>query len=150
MAAHTTRFSICAVVLTRMARCAGSSPTIVLWMPSLSAKTGISTQASFGRFGMEPSLMTLPLNRNGVRSPKRALKIFAAYSLLRLVSTGSCSIQSVISCFQLPARSSRLLSENACSPAFQLVLCVQYLSIRSGRLRNQALYSELWPLDSVT
>ena len=86
--------------------------------------------------------MTLPLNRNGVRSPKRALKIFAAYSLLRLVSTGSCSIQSVISCFQLPARSSRLLSENACSPAFQLVLCVQYLSIRSGRLRNQALYSE--------
>ena len=36
------------------------------------------------------------------------------------------------------------------APGFQFVPRVQYFFIRSGRLRNHQLYSELWPLDSVT
>src|SRR5450756_451350 len=150
MAASTAISSICELRLVCSAHCGGRAPTCTGSKPCLVTQTGTSTQAPWGRLVTRPVFGTLPLNLKG-SPPFRALMMCAAYSWPRSSEMGvSCANHLRASSFQVLSRFWYSFSTYAYSPGFQPVPCVQYFSLRSGRLRNHQLYSELCPLDSVT
>ncbi len=138
-------------MLFSAAHCGGSAPT---WMGFKSAAVGHHRHFHAGpvrQVGDEPGIRHIAVEfkrfaaQVGIDDMRR---IFMAALQVERLGRSPATFSSPLSRSALRCRyHSRIC---AYLPGFQPVPWVQYFSMRSGRLRNHQLYSELCPLDSVT